>query len=105
MKKSKMHRLDKIMLGGMGVIGLIGPLLDFVIIRKVNFPVYSIASVYASYGLWIILLIYSLLKCKGEPEKPQFVRWYIGFVIPYMHIVFVIFGFVIAIILAKLLNL
>ena len=65
MKKSKMHRLDKIMLGGMGIIGLIGPLLDFVIIRKVNFPVYSIASVYASYGLWIILLIYSLLKCKG----------------------------------------
>lgn len=105
MKKNKLHRLDKIMLGGMGAIGLIGPLLDLVIIRKVNFPVYSITSVYASYGLWIIMLLYSLLKCKGEQEKPQFVRWYIGFVIPYIHIVFIIFGFVVSILLRKLFNL
>ena len=48
MKNNKLHKLDWILLGGMGLIGLIGVLLDLVIIRKINFPIYSITSIYAS---------------------------------------------------------
>lgn len=105
MKNNKLHKLDWILLGGMGLIGLIGVLLDLVIIRKINFPIYSIESVYVSYVLWIILLIYSFFKNKGNQDKPKLVRWYIGFALPYFHCVFIIAGFAIVILFMKLFNL
>ena len=105
MKNNKMHKLDRILLGGMGLIGLVGVLLDLVIIRKINFPIYSIESVFVSYALWIILLIYSFFNNKENQDKPKFVRWYLGFVLPYLHCVFIVAGFATVILFMELFNL
>ena len=101
--KKRMNKLDLILIVGMGVIALLSSLIDAFYIKY--FPVCSIMSIYASYALWLILLIYSLLKYKENQDKPQYVRWFMGLILPFLHIVFIIFGFIICILLMKLLNL
>ena len=51
----KIHKLDLILLVGIGLIAIVSALID--IFYVVVFPVCSCASVfYVSYPLWIILL-------------------------------------------------
>ena len=100
---NKTHRLDSIFIVGIGVIATLSSMLD--ILSKQSFPVYSIGSVYGSYALWFILLIYSLLKFKELQGKPKCIKWYTFFLVPFIHIVFVIVGFVIGILLSKIFNL
>ena len=100
---NKMHKLDSIFIVGIGVIATLSSMLD--ILLKHSFPVYSCGSVYGSYALWFILLIYSSLKYKKMQDKPAFIKWYTFFLVPFMHIVFVIVGFVIGILLSKIFNL
>ena len=100
---NKMHRIDSIFIGGIGIIATLSSMLD--ILLKHDFPVYSIGSVYASYALWFILLIYSSLNYKKMQDKPAFIKWYTFFLVPFIHIAFVIVGFVIGILLSKIFNL
>ena len=94
----RVHELDVILLVGIGLTAIVSALIDSFYI--VVFPVCSCASVYCvSYPLWIILLIYSSLKYKDseEQDKPQYVKWFMLFLLPILHIAFVIVGFIISI--------
>lgn len=99
----KMHKLDLILLVGIGLTAIVSALID--IFYVVVFPVCSCVSVYyVSYPLWIILLIYSSIKYKykEEQDKPQYVKWFMLFLLPVLHIAFVIVGFIIGIVLRNL---
>ena len=100
---NKMHKLDSIFVVGIGVIATLSSMLD--ILLKHDFPVYSCGSIYGSYALWFILQIYSSLKFKEQQGKPKCIKWYTFFLVPFIHIVFVIVGFVIGILLSKIFNL
>ena len=93
MKNEKMHKIDLILIIGFICIGMIGSLMD--VLGNINFPVYSIKSLYASYIWWIVLLIYSSIKYKDETKKPKYVKWYWFFILPYIHIIGVLIGFII----------
>ena len=102
----KIHKLDLILLVGLALIAIVSALID--IFYVVVFPVYSCASVfYASFPLWFILFIYSLIKYadKKEEEKPQFVKWYTVFFLPFLHVAFIIVGFILGIGLKNLFQL
>ena len=104
MKKNKMNKLDLIFIVGTGVIAILSALIDDFYTKV--FPVFSIGSVYyVSYPLLIILLIYSSIKYKENEDKPQYVRWFMFFVLPFLHIAFMIVGFIIANLLRNLFNL
>lgn len=99
----KMHKLDLILLVGIGLTAIVSALID--IFYVVVFPVCSCVSVYyVSYPLWIILLIYSSIKYKDkeEQDKPQYVKWFMLFLLPVLHIAFVIVGFIIGNVLRNL---
>ena len=100
---NKMYKLDSIFIVGIGVIATLSSMLD--ILLKHDFPVYSCGSIYGSYALWFILLIYSSLKFKEQQDKPECTKWYTFIFVPFIHIVFVIVGFVIGILLSKIFNL
>ena len=104
MGKNKMNKLDLILLVGIGVIAILGALMDIFHMKEVNFPVNSCVSIYASYALWIILMIYSLFKYKENEDKPQYVRWFMVFILSFLHIMFVIVGFIIGNILINIFN-
>ncbi len=100
---NKIHKLDLIFLIGIGLIAIVSALID--VFYTVVFPVYSCASVYCvSYPLLIILLIYSSLKYKDEDaqDKPQYVNGFMLLLLPFLHIAFIIVGFIIGIGLKKL---
>ena len=102
----KLHKLDFIFLVGMGLIAIVSALID--IFYVVVFPVCSCVSVYyVSYPLWFALLIYSSIKYKDkeEQDKPKFVKWYMLFLLPVIHVAFLIVGFVIGIGLRNLFQL
>lgn len=102
----KIHKLDMILLVGIGLIAIVSALID--IFYVVVFPVCSCTSVfYVSYPLLIILLIYSSInyKDKEEQEKPQYVKWFMLFLLPVLHIAFVMVGFIIGIGLKNLFQL
>lgn len=48
---------------------------------------------------------HSSFKCKEEQDKPQYVRLYMCFLLPVLHIAFIIVGFIIGILLTKIFNL
>ena len=98
MGKNKMHKLDLILFIGVALIAIVRALIDVFYI--VVFPVCSCVSVYyVSYPLWIILLIISSVKYKDkeEQDKPKYVKWFMVFLLPVLHIAFLIVGFVIGI--------
>ena len=100
------HKLDLTLLVGIGLIAIVSAIIDIFYI--VVFPVCSCASVYCvSYPLWFILLIYSSLKYKDkeEQDKPKYVKWFMLFLLPVLHIAFVMVGFIIGIGLKNLFQL
>lgn len=102
----KIHKLDLILLVGLALIAIVSALID--IFYVVSFPVYSCASAfYASFPLWLILFIYSLNKYtdKKEEEKPLFIKWYTVFFLPFLHVAFLIVGFILGIGLKNLFQL
>lgn len=104
MGKNKMHKLDLIFIVGIGVIAIISALID--IFYSEVFPVFSCGSIYCvSYPLLIILLIYSSVKYKEEQDKPVYVRLFMILALPFLHIAFMIVGFIIGILLKNLFNL
>ncbi|MBE5952607.1 MAG: hypothetical protein E7257_00435 [Lachnospiraceae bacterium] len=104
MEKNKMHKLDLIFIVGIGIIAIISALIDCFYTKV--FPVFSVGSVYCvSYPLLIVLLIYSALKYKEEQDKPVYVRWYMFLILPFLHIAFMIVGFIIGNLLNNLFNL
>ena len=108
MENNKMHRLDLIFIVGIGVIAILGALIDGFYWKDVEyggFPVFSCMSIFVSYALWIILLIYSSFKYKEKQDKPKYVRWFMYFILPFLHIAFIIVGLLIGSILINLFNL
>lgn len=102
----KIHKLDLILLVGLALIAIVSALID--IFYVVVFSVYSCASAfYASFPLWLILFIYSLNKYtdKNEEENPLFVKWYTVFFLPFLHVAFLIVGFILGIGLKNLFQL
>ena len=102
----KIHKLDLILLVGLALIAVVSALID--VFSVVAFPVYSCASAfYVSFPLWFILFIYSLTKYKDkeEEEKPQFAKWYTVFFLPFLHVAFLIVGFILGIGLKNLFQL
>ena len=76
MKKNKLYKIDLIFII---VIGLLGGVL-----------VYSCVSVFSSYALLIIFLIYFVITYKEN--NIQYVKWYMYFVLPFFHIIFAMIG-------------
>ena len=108
MEKNKMHKLDLIFIVGIGIIAILGALIDTFYWKDVEyggFPVFCCMGIFASYALWIILLIYSLLKYKEKQDKPKYVRWFMYFILPFLHITFIIVGLLIGSLLINLFNL
>ena len=96
MKNSKMHKIDFIFFIGIIIIALLGGLTDYLCWKDYEgsggFPVYSCLSIFVSYALWIILLIYSSIKYPQKQDKPKYVRWFMYFLLPFLHIAIVIAG-------------
>lgn len=89
MKNNKMHKIDIIFLVGIAFIAILGALTDYFYWKGIEdggFPVFSCMSIVASYVLWIILLVYSSFRYKEKQDKPQYVRWYMYFLLPFLHI-------------------
>lgn len=104
MKKNKMHELDLIFIVGIGVIAILSALIDCFYVEV--FPVFSIGSVYyVSYPLLIVLLIYSSIKYKEKQDKPEYIKWHMCFILPFIHIAFMIVGFIIGNLLINFFNL
>lgn len=103
MKKENMNKVDLIFIVGIICIGLFGSLKD--ILGNINFPVYSCISIYGSYALWIVLLIYSSIAYKDKIEKPKYLKWYWFFILPFLHIAVVAIGLIIFNIIANIFNL
>ena len=101
--KKQMHKLDSIFGIGTLVIGIIAGMID--IFGNTPFPVYTCSSIYLSYGLLILLLIYSSFKYHKKEEKPKYVRGYMFFCLAFLHVAFSILGFIIAGVLKNLFNL
>lgn len=93
MEEKKTNKLDLIFIIGEAIIGLGGAFID-VYQRVVNFPVYSIISIYVSYAFLVLLLILSATKFKDAEKKPSLVRWYMILLLPYLHIFFVAIGLI-----------
>lgn len=104
MKKNKMHKLDFVFIVGIGIIALLSALIDVFYMKEVNFPVRSCISIYYSYILLIILLIYSSIKYKEKQEKLEYIRWYMFFCLPFLHIAFIVVGFIVGNLLINFFN-
>jgi len=108
MKKEKMHKIDLIFIVGIICIGIFGGLIDGFYWKDVTdggFPVYSCMSVFGSYALWIILLIYSSITYKNPNEKPKYVKWYWYFILPFFHLIFAMVGSAISSLIINIFNL
>lgn len=99
-----MNKLDLIFIVGIGIIAILSAVIDVFYMKDINFPVRSCMSIYASYALWIILLIYSSLKYKEKQDKPKYVRGFMCFILPFLHIAFIIVGFIIGNLLINIFN-
>ena len=102
-EKNKLHKIDLIFIIGIICAGMFGSLMD--VLGNVNFPVYSCISIYGSYALWIILLIYSSITYKNPNEKPKYVKWYWYFILPFFHLIFAMVGSAISSFIINIFNL
>lgn len=108
MEKNKMHKIDLIFIVGIIILGLLGGIIDGFYWKDVEyggFPVYSMMGIFASYILWIILLIYSTIKYKEKENKPQYVKWYMYFVLPFLLIIITMIGMGLANFIIKIFSL
>lgn len=108
MKNNKLNKLDLIFIVGIGIIGIIAGMIDGFSWKDVEyggFPVVSCMSIFASYALWIILLIYSFSRYIKKEDKPKYVRGIMYFVLPFLHIIFVIIGFIVSGLIINILGL
>lgn len=72
-KKEKMHKIDLIFILGIIIINFLRG-IGVGIYQKGKstvFPLITIYGILASYVLWIVLLIYSVVTCKEN--KPRYV--------------------------------
>lgn len=103
----KIHKLDKIFIIGIAIIGIIGGIVDgfywLPYEGEGGFPTNSCISIYITYILWIILLIYSNIKYDKE-NKPEYVRWYGYFLNVFMQLPFILIGWFLAYIILKVIN-
>jgi len=93
MKKNKMHKIDLIFIIGVIVISFLGGLIDHIYWKDVTeggFPIFSLLSILGSYVLWLILYIYSSLKFKEKYDKPKYVKGFMFFLLPWIHIIFIV---------------
>lgn len=107
MNKNKIHKIDLIFIVGIIVLGLLGGVVDGFYWKDVEyggFPVYSMMGIFASYVLWIILLIYSALAYKQKEDKPKYVKWYMYFVLPFFLIIITMIGMGLASFIIKILG-
>ena len=102
----RIHKLDFILLIGIALIALGSAFID--VFHFVVFPICCCVSVsYVSYPFLIILMIYSSIKYKDkeEQDKPTLVKWFMFFLLPFIHVVFVAIGLIIAAMLKNILQL
>ena len=96
MKNNKIHKIDLIFIIGIIAIAMLGGSTDAFYWKDYEgvggFPVYCCMSIFGSYALWIILLIYSSITYKEPELKPKYVKWYMYFVLPFFHIIFAMIG-------------
>lgn len=105
MKNKKMHKLDLVFILGNIVIAIVAMILDWLSWKDIEyggFPVFSCLSIYVVYALWIIILIYSSIHYKEKENKPEFARWYMIFLLPYLYIGVVIILLIILLIINSL---
>lgn len=86
----KIHKIDLIFVVGNIILGLFGGIADGFYWKDVEyggFPVFSMMGIFASYVLWIVLLIYSNIVYKKKEDKPNYVKWYMYFILPFFMII------------------
>lgn len=101
----RIHKLDFILLIGIALIALGSAFID--VFHFVVFPVCCCVSLpYVSYPFLIILMIYSWIKYKDKEEQdnPTLVKWFMFFLLPFIHVVFVAIGLIIAPMLKNILQ-
>ena len=95
--KRKIHKIDLLFLCGIVAIGILGGAIDGFMWFPIDdltgsFPVFSLLTVYVSYMFWLFLLIYSHLKYREKEARPKFVKWFMFFILAYIHIFFACIG-------------
>lgn len=101
----RIHKLDFILLIGIALIALGSAFID--VFHFVYFPVCCCVSApYVSYPFLIILMIYSWIKYKDkeEQDKPTLVKWFMFFLLPFIHVFFVAIGLISAAVLKNILQ-
>lgn len=91
----KIHKIDLIFIVGIIILGLLGGITDGFYWKNVEqggFPVFSMMGIFASYVLWIVLLIYSNIVYKKKEDKPDYVKWYMYFILPFFMIIITMVG-------------
>ena len=86
----KIHKIDLIFIVGIVCLGLLGGIADGFYWQDVEnggFPVFSMMGIFASYALYIVLLIYSGIVYKNKEEQPKYVKLYMYFVLPFFMII------------------
>jgi hypothetical protein len=104
----KIHKIDLIFIVGIICLGLLGGIIDGFYWKDIEyggFPVFCMMSIFASYVLWIVLLIYSSIAYKRKEEKPTYVKWYMYFVLPFLMIVITMASLVLTNIIINTFNL
>ena len=104
----KIHKIDLIFIVGIICLGLFGGIIDGFYWKDVEyggFPVFSMMSIFASYVLWIVLLIYSSVVYKQKEEKPVYVKWYMYFVLPFFMLIITMSGLLLTNIIINAFNL
>ena len=109
---NKILKIDLIFIIGIIIIASLGALVDFFYWRGVEhggFPVFSLMSIYVSYGFLIVLLIYSIIKTKRNNnmaiQKPKLVRWYSFLLIPIYQVFYLTIVLILLSILSSLFKL
>ncbi len=90
----KLQKVDVILLIGVALIAIVSAFID--VNGGTNFPVYSILSITCSYGLLVVLYLFSTNKYLGKPEKPVLVEWYTFLFLHLIHGVFAGVGLILA---------
>lgn len=94
MNNKKIHKIDFIFGLVLLLYRILGGLTDGFLWKDVEyggFPVICL-SVFVSYALRIILLIYSFFKYKEEKDKPKDIIWFVYLLLPFLHIVLILMG-------------
>lgn len=93
------EKIEKTVLIGVLIIGIISSGLDFIMWSGYEgdggFPVCSVISIFISYAYTIIILINYFVKQRGIKNNSKYLKIFIICIVPFLHIGAIIIGWLI----------